>query len=68
MNNLNYPLRISKNKPPSVFRKREMSEQKINEENIENNLVFCIDLRKPLFTCSATANRTLMALIYTTEN
>ena len=42
MNYSNYPLRVSKNKPPSVF----LMEQKINEENIENNLVLCIDPRK----------------------
>ena len=46
MNNLNYPLRVSKNKTLSVFRKDKKMEQKINEENIENNLVFCIDPRK----------------------
>ena len=46
MNNFYYPLRVSKNKPPSVFRKRYMMEQTINEENIKNNLVFCIDPRK----------------------
>ena len=46
MNNFDYPLRVSKNKPPSVFSKRQVTEQKINEENIENNLVFCIDPRK----------------------
>ena len=45
MNNQNYPLRVSKNKPPSVFRKME---QKINEDNIENNLVFCIEPRKAI--------------------
>ena len=44
MNDLNYSFKESKNKPPSVF--SEMMEQKINEENIENNLVFCIDPRK----------------------
>ena len=44
MNNLNYPLRVNKNKPPSS--KNEMMEQEINEEHIENNLVFCIDPRK----------------------
>ena len=46
MNNLNSPLRVNKNNPPSVFRKDKMMEQKINDENIENNLVFCIDPRK----------------------
>ena len=46
MNNLNYPLRVNKNKPLFRFSKRYMMEQKINEENIENNLVFCIDPRK----------------------
>ena len=44
MNNLNYPFRLSKNRPPSVFRK--MIEKKINEETIEYNQVFCIDFRK----------------------
>ena len=44
MNDLNYPLRVSKNKPLfRFFPKDKMMEQKINEENIENNLVFCID-------------------------
>ena len=46
MNNLNYPLRVSKNIPPFRFSKRLMMEQKINEENIENNPAFCIDSRK----------------------
>ena len=46
MNILNYPLRVSKNIPLFRFSKRQMMEQKINEENIENNLVFCIDPRK----------------------
>ena len=46
MNNLNYPLRVSKSKFPSVFFEKINDEQKINEENIENNLVFCIDPRK----------------------
>ena len=49
MNNLNYRLRVNKNKPlppPFRFSKRQMMEQKINEENIENNIVFCIDTRK----------------------
>ena len=46
MDNLDYPLKVSKNKPPSVFSRRLMMEWKINEENIENNLVFCIDPRK----------------------
>ena len=45
MNNLNYPLKVSKNNPLTFFEKK-MMEQKINEENIENNLVFCIDPRK----------------------
>ena len=45
MNNLNYPMRINKNKPPFRFSKRKMMEQKINEENIENNFVFSIDRR-----------------------
>ena len=45
MSNLTYPLRVSKNKSPSVFEKT-MMEKKINEENIENNLVSCIDPRK----------------------
>ena len=43
MNNLNYPLRVSKELAPYRFSRRQMMEQKINEENIENNLVFCID-------------------------
>ena len=46
MNTLNYPLRVSKNMPPSVFSKDKLMEQKINEEIIENNLVFCVDPRK----------------------
>ena len=46
VNNLNYPLRVSKNKPPSVFFEKINDGTKINEENIENNLVFCIDPRK----------------------
>ena len=45
MDSSNDPLRVSKNKPPSGFSKRYTIEQKINEENIENNLVFCIDPR-----------------------
>ena len=44
MKNLNYPLRVSKNKPPSVFRTDKW--WNINEEKTENNLVFCIDPRK----------------------
>ena len=44
MNNLNYPLRVSKNKPIPFFEK--ITEQKINEENIENNHVLCIEPRK----------------------
>ena len=48
MYNLNYPFRVSKNKPPSVFRKDKMMEQKINKENIENILVFSIDPRKSI--------------------
>ena len=44
MNNLNYPLRVSKNKPLSVFRKDRWN--KLNEKNIENDLVLCIDPRK----------------------
>ena len=47
MNNLNYPLRVSKNKPPSVFRK-QMIEQKINEENIKIILCFVSTLEKHL--------------------
>ena len=43
MNNSNYPLRVSKNKPTSVFQKEKMMEQKVNKENIENNLVLCFD-------------------------
>ena len=39
MNILNCPLRVSKNKPLLFF-------EKINEENIENNIVFCINPRK----------------------
>ena len=46
MNNLNNPLRVSKNKPPSDFREDKWWNKKINEENIEKNLVFCIDPRK----------------------
>ena len=46
MNNLNYPLKVSKNKPPSVFRKDKWWNRKMNKENIDNNLVFCIDPRK----------------------
>ena len=42
MNNLKYPLRISL----LPFFYKIMMEQKINEETIENNLVFCIDTRK----------------------
>ena len=45
MNNLNYPLRVSKNKRPSIFEQIN-DEQKISDENIESNLVFCIDPRK----------------------
>ena len=44
MNYLNYPLRVSKNKPPAVFRK-EMMEKK-TEENVGKNLVCCIEPRK----------------------
>ena len=43
MNNLNCHLRVSKNKPPFVFRKDNDGTLKVNEENIENNFVFCID-------------------------
>ena len=42
MNNLKYPLRVSKNKPHPFF-------EKINdgtENNEESNRVFCIDPRK----------------------
>ena len=46
MNDLNYPLRVSKNKPLPFFEKI-MMEQKIDEENIETNLVFCIHPRRP---------------------
>ena len=46
MNNLNYPLKVSKNKPLPFFRKITLMEQKKNAENMENNLVFCIDPRK----------------------
>ena len=46
MNNLNYPLGVNKNKTPSVFRKDNDGTEKKNEENIENNRVFCIDSRK----------------------
>ena len=49
INNLNYPLGLSKNKPFPFFEKiNNAPEQKINEENIENNPVFCIDPRKAL--------------------
>ena len=52
MNNLIYPLRVSKNTPPPPpflrFSKRQMMELKINEENIENNLVFVSTLEKHL--------------------
>ena len=43
MNNLNYPLRVSKNNPTSAIQKKK---KKREEENIENNLVFCVDPRK----------------------
>ena len=46
MNNLNYPLRVSKNKHLPFFRKDKSMEQKIKKENIENNLLFCINSRK----------------------
>ena len=39
MNNPNYPLRVRKNRPPSVFSRRYVMEHKINKENIENNFV-----------------------------
>ena len=42
MNNLNYPLRVSKN----FFFEKINDGTENNEENIENNLVFCIDPRK----------------------
>ena len=45
MNNLNYPLRVSKNTPFPFFEKTNDGTEK-NEENIGNNLVFCIDPRK----------------------
>ena len=46
MNNLNDTIRVSKNKPPSVFWKDKWRNRKINEENIENNLVFSINPEK----------------------
>ena len=45
MNNLNYPLRVKKNKPLPFFEMiNDGTENKWR--NIENNLVFCIDPRK----------------------
>ena len=44
MNNLNYSLRVSKNNPLSFFKK--INDVTENKENIENNLVLCIDPRK----------------------
>ena len=42
-----YPLTVRKNPPPhSVFKKINDGIENINEENIQNNLVFCIDPRK----------------------
>ena len=53
MNNLNYHLRVSKNKPPSKkFFEKINDGIEINEENIENNFVFCIDPRKAFATKS----------------
>ena len=46
MNNLIYPLRVSKNKPPSRFPEKINDGTENDEENIGNNLVFCIDPRK----------------------
>ena len=44
MNNLNYPLRVSKNLPPPPLLFQKMNDgTEINEENIENTLAFCID-------------------------
>ena len=48
MNNLNYLLRVSKNKTLPFFEKIKMIEQKINEENIKNNLVFVSTLENHL--------------------
>ena len=62
MNNLNCPLRVSKNKPASVFSKRKMMEQKINEENIENNLVLCFDHRKAFAIRSLDEKRDVMTV------
>ena len=44
MNTLNYPLSVSKNTPLPFFEKINDGTE-INEENIENNLVFYIDPR-----------------------
>ena len=50
MNNLNHPLRVNKNipAPPPLpfFEKINDGTEKKIEENIENDLVFCIDPRK----------------------
>ena len=44
MNNLNYPFRVSKNKPLPFFEKIDDGTK--NEGKFENTLVFCIDPRK----------------------
>ena len=48
MNNLNYPLRVNQNNTPFPFFENINDETDDNEENIENNIVFCITLEKHL--------------------
>ena len=70
MNNSNYPLKVSKNKLPSFTRKDKLWNRKINEENIENNLVFCIDAREtfanqiPRSVFRNPSNKNKICLIY----